>query len=63
MESWLFYRLSLWLAYMLYAKIVINKRATLQNKQVWVLRMAFRAQKVFGTIDKRAPGPSFSSNS
>ena len=34
------------------------KRPALQNKQVVVLRMAFRARKVLGTFEKRAPGPS-----
>ena len=33
------------------------KRPALQNKQVVVLRMAFRARKVFGTFEKRASGP------
>ena len=33
------------------------KRPALQNKQVVVLRTAFRARKVFGTFEKRAPGP------
>ena len=33
------------------------KRPALQNKQLGVLRMAFRARKVFGTFEKRAPGP------
>ena len=32
------------------------KRPALQNKLVEVLRMAFRARKVFGTFEKRAPG-------
>ena len=32
------------------------KRSALQNKQVAVLRMAFQARKVFGTLEKRAPG-------
>ena len=32
------------------------KRPALQNNQVGVLRMAFRARKVFGTFEKRAPG-------
>ena len=32
------------------------KRLALQNKQVEALRMAFRARKVFGTFEKRAPG-------
>ena len=32
------------------------KRSALQNKRVAVLRMAFRARKVFGTFEKRAPG-------
>ena len=32
------------------------KRPALQNKQVAVLRMAFRARKVLGTFEKRAPG-------
>ena len=31
------------------------KRPVLQNKQVVVLRMAFRARKVLGTFEKRAP--------
>ena len=31
------------------------KRPALQNKLVGVLRMAFRARKVFGTFEKRAP--------
>ena len=35
------------------------KRPALQNKQVVVLRMAFRARKVFGTFEKRAQGFSF----
>ena len=34
------------------------KRPALQNKRVGVLTMAFRAGKVFGTFEKRAPGPS-----
>ena len=32
------------------------KRSALQNKQVVVLRMGFRARKVFGTFEKQAPG-------
>ena len=32
------------------------KRLALQNKQVVVLRMAFRARKVLGTFEKRATG-------
>ena len=32
------------------------KRLALQNKQVVILRMAFRARKVLGTFEKRAPG-------
>ena len=32
------------------------KRPALQNERVVVLRMAFRARKVFGTFEKRAPG-------
>ena len=32
------------------------KRLALKNKQVVVLRMAFRARKVLGTFEKRAPG-------
>ena len=32
------------------------KRPALQNKQAGVLRMAFRARKDFGTLEKRAPG-------
>ena len=37
------------------------KRPTLQNKQVVILRKAFRARKVLGTFDKRAPArPGFS---
>ena len=31
------------------------KSPTLQNKRVAVLRMAFRARRVFGTSEKRAP--------
>ena len=31
------------------------KRPALQNKQVAVLRMAFRARKVLGTFEKRTP--------
>ena len=31
------------------------KRPAFQNKQVGVLRMAFRARKVFGTFEKQAP--------
>ena len=30
------------------------KRRTLQNKQVVILRMAFRTRQVFGTFEKRA---------
>ena len=36
------------------------KRPDLQNKQVVVLRIAFRARKVLGTFEKRAPGPGIS---
>ena len=36
------------------------KRPALQNERVAALRMAFRARKVFGTFEKRAPGPSCS---
>ena len=32
------------------------KRSALQNERVVVLRMVFRARKVFGTFEKRAPG-------
>ena len=32
------------------------KRPVLQSKRDGVLRMAFRVRKVFGTIEKRAPG-------
>ena len=32
------------------------KRTAMQGKQVVVLRMAFRARKVLGTFEKRAPG-------
>ena len=32
------------------------KRPALQNKQVVVLRMVFRARKVLGTFEKRGPG-------
>ena len=32
------------------------KRSALQNKQVVIFRMAFRARKVLGTFEKRAPG-------
>ena len=34
------------------------KRSALQNKQVVILRMAYRARKVLGTFEKRAPAPS-----
>ena len=33
------------------------KRPALQNKRVGVLRMAFRARKVFGSFERRTPGP------
>ena len=36
------------------------KRPALQNKRVAVLEMAFRARKVLGTFEKRAPGPGCS---
>ena len=36
------------------------KRSALQNKQVVILQMAFRARKVLGTFEKRAPGARFS---
>ena len=36
-------------------------RPALQIKQVGVSRMAFRARKVFGSFEKRAPGPLRSS--
>ena len=32
------------------------KRSALLNKQVVILRMAFRARKVLGTFEKRPPG-------
>ena len=32
------------------------RRPASQNKRVGVLQMAFRARKVFGTFEKRAPG-------
>ena len=32
------------------------KRPALQNKRVGVLRMAFRARKVFGSFEKLTPG-------
>ena len=32
------------------------RRPALQNKQVVILRMAFRVRKVIGTFEKRAPG-------
>ena len=38
----------------------LMKRPALQNKQVVVFQMAFRAQKVLGTFEKRAPGAHFS---
>ena len=34
------------------------KRSALQNKRLAVSQMAFRARKVFGTFEKRAPGYS-----
>ena len=36
-------------------------RPALQSEQVGVSRLAFRARKVFGTFEKRAPGVCFSS--
>ena len=33
------------------------KRPTLQNKQLVLLQIAFRARNVLGTFEKRAPGP------
>ena len=33
----------------------LMRRPALQNKRVGVLRMAYRARKVFGTFEKRAP--------
>ena len=36
------------------------KRSALQNKQVVILRMAFRARKVLGTFEKQASGACFS---
>ena len=36
-------------------------RPALQIKQVGVSRMAFRARKVFGSFEKRAPGLNVSS--
>ena len=35
------------------------KRPALQNKQVALLRMAFRTRKVLGTFEKQGPGPNF----
>ena len=35
------------------------KRPALQNKQILILRMAFRARKVIGTFEKRAPEQIF----
>ena len=32
------------------------KRSALEDERVEVLRMAFRARKVYGTFEKRAPG-------
>ena len=39
-----------------YSLYNIQKRPPSQNKRVGVLRMTFRARKVFGTFEKRAPG-------
>ena len=36
------------------------KRPALQNKRVGVLRVAFRARKVFWSFEKRTPGVCFS---
>ena len=33
------------------------KRPALQNKQVVLLRMAFRVRKVLGTFEKQGPAP------
>ena len=35
------------------------KKPALQNKQVVLLRMAFRARKVLGTFEKRAAASMF----
>ena len=35
------------------------KRPALQNKQVVVFRMVFRARKVLGTFEKGAPGLNY----
>ena len=40
----------------------IERPALQKNKQVVVLRMAFRARKVVGTFEKRAPGLYVSMN-
>ena len=36
------------------------KRPALRNKQVALLRMAFRARKVLGIFEKQGPGACFS---
>ena len=34
------------------------KKTALQSKRVGVLQMAFLTRKLFGTFEKRAPGPA-----
>ena len=38
------------------------KKPALQNKEVGVLELAFRAREVFGTFEKRASGTLFSTS-
>ena len=38
------------------------KRPALQNKQVVLLRMAFRVRKLLGTFEKQGPGPGMEPN-
>ena len=46
-----------------YSLYNIGKKTALQNKEDGVLGMAFRAPKVFGTFEKRAPGGKVSMKS
>ena len=42
---------------LIFIPLTTYKSPALQNKQVGVLRMAFRTRKVFGSFEKRTPGP------
>ena len=48
-------KLRSYLDFYLLFPLQLIKRPALQNKRVGVLRMAFRARKVFGSFEKRTP--------